>query len=437
MDILNQLRTQVEQVEAYEISSEVTRVGFEAGKLKINQVEQVSGIALRVVKDGRLGFAASSDMNAVDDLIANVLASAAFGEKTPLILPITQTALPVAAYDATIAGLSIGSMVELGQEIVDLFLEAAPDAQVNVQLSREVQHISIRNQTGLDISFQKSPFRLVYDIERVAGDDILVLYDVLGSTVWDQDYLQTAKESAKKLALAEKITTPHSGRMPVLFAPLAGMVLALPLMVALNGKNVYTDISPLVGKLGEQLFNEQITVIDDPSLPGKWGSSPYDGEGIPSRPNVLVDAGVLKSFFYDLKTAAQMGTQSTGNGSRDLFSSPQPSTTNFVISPGETPVEQLIAGIDHGLLVDTVIGLGQGNIYSGAFSNPVALAFKIEGGEIVGRVKEVSLAGNIYELLPQVEALSSETQWFIDDMTETSCCLPYLLLPDINLVTKE
>jgi PmbA protein len=215
------------------------------------------------------------------------------------------------------------------------------------------------------------------------------------------------------------------------------MVLMLPLMVALNGKNVYTGISPLTGKLGEQLFNQQITVIDDPSLPGKSGSSPYDGEGIPSRPNVLVESGVLKRFFYDLKTAAQMEAESTGNGSRDLFTAPQPSATNFVLSPGETPVEQLIAGIDHGLLVDTVIGLGQGNIYSGAFSNPVALAFKIERGEIVGRVKEVSLAGNIYELLPQVEALSSEAQWFIDDATGTSCCLPYLLLPEVNVVAKE
>lgn len=437
MDIQNKLGVQVEQVETYEISSEVTRVRFEAGKLKSNQIEHVSGIALRVVKDGRLGFTASSDLNAVEGLITNVLASSAFGEKIPLTLPAAHTALPVAAYDATIAGLTISSMVELGQEIVDLFLAAAPDAQVNVQMSREVQQISIRNQAGLDISFQRSPFQLIYDIERVAGDDILVLYDILGTTVWDQDYLQTAKETAKKLALAEQITSPPSGRIPVLFSPLAGMILALPLMVALNGKNVYTQISPLVGKLGQQLFDEKITVIDDPSLPGKWGSTPYDGEGIPSRPNVLVEAGVIKSFFYDLKTAAQMGTESTGNGSRDLFSSPSPSTTNFVINPGDTPVEQIIAGIDHAILVDSVIGLGQGNIYSGAFSNPVALAFKIERGEIVGRVKEVSLAGNIYELLPQVEALSSETRWFIDDTTETSCCLPYILLPEVNVVAKE
>lgn len=74
---------------------------------------------------------------------------------------------------------------------------------------------------------------------------------------------------------------------------------------------------------------------------------------------------------------------------------------------------------------------------AGAFSNPVALASKIEKGDIVGRVKEVSLAGNIYELLPQIEAVSSETQWFINDTTKTSCCLPYLLLPEVNIVAKE
>ena len=92
----------------------------------------------------------------------------------------------------------------------------------------------------------------------------------------------------------------------------------------------------------------------------------------------------------------------------------------------------IIAGIDEGLLVENALGLGQGNVISGAFSNSLSLAFKIEKGEIVGRVKDVSIAGNVYDLLQDVAAVSQETEWVY-----RSFSLPYILLPDVNVVAKE
>jgi len=92
----------------------------------------------------------------------------------------------------------------------------------------------------------------------------------------------------------------------------------------------------------------------------------------------------------------------------------------------------MIAGIDEGLLVEDVLGLGQGNIISGAFSNPLSLAFKIEKGEIVGRVKDVSIAGNVYDLLKDVTAVSQETLWVYGGL-----CMPYVLLPEMNIIAKE
>jgi PmbA protein len=103
-----------------------------------------------------------------------------------------------------------------------------------------------------------------------------------------------------------------------------------------------------------------------------------------------------------------------------------------LLAPGETPLADMIAGIDEGLYVDNALGLGQGNVVSGAFSNSLGLAFKIEGGEIVGRVKDVSIAGNIYELLQDVAAVSRESEWIYYNYR-----LPYILLPDMNVVTKQ
>ncbi len=432
MDILKQLKKKVDQVEVVHIQSESTTIGFEANKLKSSQVQETTGIAVRVVKNGRLGFAASSDESAVDKLMTNALESAAYGDAVPIAFPAPQPAPEVTTFDRAIVELSIPRMVEMGQEIVDLVLQIEPDARVNVELGRGVRQMSIRNQAGTEVSFKRSPLSISCEIARVEGDDVLLMYDVMGTTVWEDDYLASARRMAEKLELAQKSATIESGRMPVLFAPTGALVLGFPLMLGLNGKNVYTGISPMADKVGEKLFDDKITVVDDPTLDGKLRSAPYDDEGVVHRRNVLVEQGVLRGFMYDLKTAAQSGVESTGNGYRDLFIPPAPWPTNLIFQVGETPVAHMIAGIDEGLLVENPLGLGQGNVISGAFSNSLSLAFKIEKGEIVGRVKDVSIAGNIYDLLQDVAAISRETKWVYYGFH-----LPYILLPNMNVVAKE
>ena len=139
-----------------------------------------------------------------------------------------------------------------------------------------------------------------------------------------------------------------------------------------------------------------------------------------------------RGFYYDLKTAARAGVPSTGNGSRGLFSQPDPAPTNLLWGAGETPLADMLAGIEEGLWVENVLGLGQGNIMSGAFSNPLALGFKIEKGQIVGRVKGVSIAGNVYELLRHVSAVSRETEWVYQNFNQ-----PYVLLEEMNVIARE
>jgi PmbA protein len=432
MDILKQLQTQADQVEVVNVHSESTTVGFESNRLKASQVEETKGIALRVVKNGRLGFAASSDESAIEKLIANVLESAAYGDEIPIVFPSPQLAPEVTTFDQNITELSIPRMVEIGEEIIDLILQVEPDARVNVALERGVQHLSIRNQAETEVSFKRSPLSIVFEVLRIKGDDVLSIFDVLGTTVWEDDYLAFARRVGEKLELAQKSAIIRSGRMPVLFAPSGALVLSLPLMLGLDGKGVYTGVSPMGGKVGEKLFDDKITIVDDPTLDGRFGSASYDDEGVAHRRNVLVEQGVLKGFVYDLKTAAQSGIESTGNGSRSLFNPPTPSPTNLVFQAGETPVAEIIAGIDEGLLVENALGLGQGNVISGAFSNSLSLAFKIEKGEIVGRVKDVSIAGNVYDLLQDVAAVSQETEWVYRYFN-----LPYILLADMNVVAKQ
>jgi PmbA protein len=384
------------------------------------------------VKDGRLGFAASSDESAGERLVTNALESAAYGDEIPLEFPAQQPARPVKTFDPKIADFPIPHLVEIGREILDILLPIEPEARINISLNRGVHRISLYNQTGAQISFQRSPLSIGVEISSVKEDDILIVYDMVGTTVWEDDYLAFARRLGEKLKLAKRLVPIRSGRMPVLFSPSGALVLGLPLMVGLDGKNVFTGISPLIGKLGERLFDPKITLVDDGTLDGKFGSAPYDDEGIAHRRTALIEQGVLKNFYYDLKTAVQSGVEPTGNGSRDLFNPPSPSITNLLIEPGTTPLTEIVSSIEEGLLVEDVLGLGQGNILSGAFSNPLGLAFKIEKGEIVGRVKNASIAGNVYELLHDVAAISHETQWIYNNFS-----LPYILLSDMNVVAKE
>jgi PmbA protein len=432
MDLLDRLTSQAEQAEVVEIESEVTTVGYEANRLKSSRVDETRGVAVRVVKDGRLGFSASSDLSAMDRLVTNVLESAAYGDPVALHFPGPHQAPQVETFDQGISQLPVSRLVEMGQEMLDIILEAEPDAQVNVALERGVQHISLRNSAGAQIAFDRSPLSIVLEVTRVRGDDVLILFEIMGVTRWADEHRDRARDLAGKLQQARTAASVRSGRMPVLFSPTGALALGLPLMLGLDGKNVYTRNSPMAGKVGQKLFDEKITVVDDATLDGRYGSAPYDDEGMAHRPLTLVQEGVLRSFFWDLKTAAQAGVDSTGNGSRGLFNPPAPSPTNLLIQPGETPLADMLAGIDEGLLADVPLGLGQGNVISGAFSNTLGLAFKIEKGEIVGRVKDVSIAGNIYELLQDVSAVSQETEWIYNNFR-----LPHILLPEMNVVAKE
>jgi PmbA protein len=205
-----------------------------------------------------------------------------------------------------------------------------------------------------------------------------------------------------------------SKKLPVVFTPNGAITLLLPLVFGLNGKSVHMGISPLKGRVGETVLDPRFSIADDATLSRGVRSSGFDDEGMSASKNPLVGGGVLRGFLYDLQTAASVGTQSTGNGyrARGFRSPPDVGTSHLCVGEGEISWEKMIAEIKEGLLVDFVLGLGQGNISSGEFSNNVAVAFKIEGGKVVGRVKDTMIAGNVYDLLKNhLIAVGDRPQW--------------------------
>jgi len=204
MDILTELASRVDQVEVLDVRREATSVTFEANELKGSQVEETSGIAVRVVADGRLGFAASSDPSATDRLVRNVIESARYGPEIPIAFPAPSDAPEVTTYDDAIADLPISRLVEIGHEIIDLIRQVEPEVRIDVTLTRGIEHTSIRNQAGTDIAFRRSPLSISCDVSRVREDDVLLAHRLSGTTVWDDDVLRIARDLAARLELARR-----------------------------------------------------------------------------------------------------------------------------------------------------------------------------------------------------------------------------------------
>jgi len=428
--LLERLAKHTEQAEVFTIRGESVQIGFEANELKSAQVEETRGIALRAIVDGRLGFAASSDLTAQERLLTNLLDSARCGDEIPLRFPGPSQGPAVDTYSEELAELSIPQLIERGRETIEIIRETDPDVHVRLEIERGVTHISLANSAGARITMDKSSLSISAMVERVRGDDVLIISDFFGTTRPIDGHLDLAANLARRLRLAQRNARLASGRMPVLFAPPSVLVLAMPLMQALNGKNVLHGVSPLAGRMGEKVFDDRFTVTDDATLSGRLSSGSHDYEGMPRRRITLVDHGIVSSFLYDLKTAAQAGAESTGSGVRGLFSPPSPGASNLIIQAGSIPLDELLRDIKTGLFVDTPLGLGQGNPISGAFAHTLGLAYAIRDGEIIGRVKDVSIAGNIYEVLQEVQ-ISHEGRWVYG-----SVWAPHILVPSLNVTTK-
>ena len=195
----------------------------------------------------------------------------------------------------------------------------------------------------------------------------------------------------------------------MLFDSLTSPSLIGQLTSCLSGYAVYRESSFLAERMGDAIASSSVTIIDDGRRMGGLGSKPFDGEGQPTRRNVLVRDGKLESWLLDHYSAKKLGLASTGSASRGTGSAPHVGTTNLWLEPGEDTLDELIAEIDRGLLVTELIGMGF-NPTTGDYSRGAA-GLWIENGEIVHPVEEITIAGNLGDMLKDIDRIGSELVW--------------------------
>jgi PmbA protein len=216
---------------------------------------------------------------------------------------------------------------------------------------------------------------------------------------------EAARRTLRRLN-ARRVATQ---RVPIVFAPEIARSLVGNIFEAANGDSVYRGASFWADQLGKQVASSNVTVIDDGTIPGLFGTAPFDGEGLPTRRTVIVENGVLKNYLLNTYTGRKLSMQSTGNASRGLAGTPGIGAGNLFLENGGVSPEQLLADIKVGFYVTELMGFGV-NMVTGDYSRGAA-GLWIENGELTFAVEEITIAGNLKEMLNNVTAIANDLEF--------------------------
>jgi PmbA protein len=214
-----------------------------------------------------------------------------------------------------------------------------------------------------------------------------------------------AKRTLRRLG-ARKVKT---AKVPIVFERTIAGALIGHIFEAVNGDSVYRGASFLSGKLNEKVAGDNIQVIDDGTMPGGFGTSPFDSEGVPSRKTVVLENGVLKSYLLNTYTAKKLGMQTTGNASRGLAGTPGIGPGNFFLKPGTKSLREIIGDIKEGLFVTEFLGFGV-NLVTGDFSRG-ASGLWIQNGELTFPVEEITVAGNLKDMFFNISEIGNDLEF--------------------------
>jgi len=409
-----------EGVEAYaELTTETSVSAFQGEVERLTSASS-SGVGVRVVKDGRLGYAYTADLS--DEGLRECLAEAranleVSGEDPGNVLP------EAAAYEA------LDGLFDSRQAAVDperkvslaLDLEArtrAADPKVTqVESARYgdvVGEVAIASSLGVTGSFAVTHAWCVSIAMATEDGQSQVGYGVdAARALEDLDPGPVAREAAERAVRMLGAAKPATRTVPVVFDRMVAPSLLGVLLAGLSAEEVQKRRSLFADRLGQQVGAAGLRLVDDGRLVAGPGAAPFDGEGVPTRRTVLIDDGVLKCFLHNTATAARDGTAaSTGNALRGTFkSTPGVSAHNLFLEPGSLDQAGLLARAGEGLLVQDVSGVHSGaNPITGDFSVGVSgLLFR--DGQLAEPVREATVAAHLLDILKGIDAVGSDLRF--------------------------
>jgi PmbA protein len=408
-----------EQIEAYVSRGGETAVRVYEGEVEHFVSAQSEGIGIRVIRDGRTGFAYAASLTA--ESIAEVLADARdnvqFGtpdEFAGLAVPDGVPQVPQKFWDEELAAFATADKIEIAKELERLTL--AVDGRVRVEESNYDDgwgEVAVATTTGIRESGRGNSCYTSVSTLADDGDETQTGFGFsVGDSPKEFDLQRAAKEAADRATRLLGAVKPPSKRLTVVLDPFVTSQFLSVLSSTLNGENVAKGRSLFAGRLGETVANPLITLVDDPTNPLAYTSTDIDGEGLAARRNVLIENGVLKMFVHSSYSARRMDTRSTGNATRGGFAgTPGTGCLAMHLVPGTQSQQQMIAGVQDGVLVQMVSGLHSGvNPISGDFSTG-ASGMLIRNGAIAEPVREFTIASTLQRMLQDVASVGNDVDW--------------------------
>ncbi|HCJ78795.1 MAG TPA: TldD/PmbA family protein [Desulfotomaculum sp.] len=396
--------------EASELTIEVRNDKIETMKLARDK-----GLGLRVFTAGRTGFAFCTELTpeVMRDLTREAVANASQTSADPNnILPRKELVYPsLDLYDPEIRKAPVEEKVELARRTEKI--ARAYDARIKIIESSAYQdeesETLIVNSSGVAAAYQSASCGLFLAVVAQDAEDSQTGFALDYSLRYKDLNTQKVGEEASQRALRLLGAKPISTRkVAVVLEPYVTIGFLGLLGASLSAEAVQKKRSLFTAKINQRVAAQEITIIDDGTLPDGIGSCPFDGEGVPSQRTILIQDGVLQGFLHNTYTAAKAGVASTGNGMRPTFkSTPEVGTTNFFMQSGQLSPDELVKNISGGLLVTEVIGMHTANPISGDFSVGAA-GILIEHGRLTQPVRGITIAGNILEFFNKIDGIGND-----------------------------
>jgi PmbA protein len=408
-----------EQVEAFVGSSTSTSVRVHGGEIESLTQASSSGIGVRVVRDGRQGFAyaGSLDPEVIAEVLADARDNATYAEPEEwvgLAEPDGVAPVELDLWREALADMPTDRKVALALELERAVKARDPRVTgVRVAAWGDGSGVgAVATSTGILVTGRSTFCHLSVQALASDGDETKTGYGVsVGRQPDDVDLDEAADDAADRATRLLGAVQPASGTVVLVLEPRMAATLLGVVAGTLNGESVLKGRSPFADRVGQAIASPLVTLVDDPTDPASLGADSHDGEGLATRRVPLIENGVLAGFLHNTMTGRRAGVPSTASAVRGFRSTPGVGAQALAIATGEGTLDELIAGVDHGVLVQSMTGLHSGvNPVSGDFSVGVE-GLMLRRGAPAEPIREATVASTLQRLLLDVAAVGGEREW--------------------------
>lgn len=410
-------------LDGFEIYQSETRLFLaqsNEGEVELTEEALERGVAIRLFKGGKASFACSSDwtppfLERMIDLSYNSLSVLEEGDRFELPAKNGGTSDygswgPSPSSSASRRDkLEAAVLLETETRKFDHRIVRVRDARY----SEETRHIRLKNSRGIEGEFSRTLCELSAMVMAEEGGNQEMAWEEEFSDHFEGIHPREMARRVAEKAVSQLGAQPvKTQKVSVILDPVVGASFLGILASSFFADQVQRNRSALRGRLGEKIYSDRVSLVDDGRYAGGVGTAPFDGEGFPTQKNELVNKGTLRQFLYDARSATLEGRESTGNGIRPHFKEqPRVGATNFYVVPGEASLEGLFSSMGRGLWIRDVIGMHTADSVTGDFSVG-ASGIWIENGRKNNPVRGITVSGNLHELFAKVVEVGSELRFY-------------------------